>query len=127
MKKGQVGVEFIFTIGIIILIFLVMYAFTINRNTELERSRVELNKENTCLLVSSLITSAFVNGENIMIDVDVDNNFTINLTHLDKDYKNLNVEDVKCLLGVNNVESVSIKSGLIRIQSQNNTISVENV
>ncbi len=69
-----------FTIGIIFFIFIVMFAFVINRNEELVDSKTEIGERSTCLLISSLISSAFVAGDGIIINANIGYNVTINST-----------------------------------------------
>lgn len=99
----------------------------IDRNKELTDSEIRLNKDRTCLLISSLLTSAFVNGDGIIIDASIDYNASINFTDITGNYKRLNVENSYCLLSVNTVPNARLREGNIRIQNQNNYIDIENV
>ena len=126
MRKSQISLEFMFTIGIIFFIFLVIFAFVINRNEELALSKTEIGERSTCLLISSLISSAFVAGDGVIINVSIDYNATINYTG-DTDYKGLRVEGSGCLLPVNTLTDAKLKEGIIRIENKNNYIEIDNV
>ena len=63
MKKAQVSTEFLFAIGAVFFIFLMIFGFMFNRGMELRESEEKINEINTCLLVSTLMTSAFVAGD----------------------------------------------------------------
>lgn len=115
-----------FAIGIIFFIFLVIFGFVINRNKELSDSWIEVNKRSTCLLVSSLISSAFVNGDGVVINASIDYNASINYTGA-TNYKGLNVEGSGCLLSVNTLSNAKLRKGVIRIENQNNYIDIDNV
>ena len=126
MGRSQISIEFIFTIGIILFIFIVIFAFVINRNKELVDSKTEIEERSTCLLISSLISSAFVAGDGVIINVSIDYNATINYTG-STDYKGLTVEGSGCLLPVNTLTDAKLKEGIIRIENKNNYIEIDNV
>lgn len=116
-----------FVIGMIFFIFLIILGFVINRNQELSDSWIEVNKRSTCLLVSSLISSAFVNGDGVVINVSIDYNASINYTGV-TNYKGLNVEGSGCLLAVNTLTNAKLRKGVIRIENQgDNYIDIDNV
>ena len=124
MRKSQISLEFMFAIGIIFFIFLIIFAFMFNRNMELRKSETEINKRNTCLLISSLITSAFVNGDGVIIDTSIDYNVSIEGT----DFKEMDVENkTYCLLAINTVYNERLKKGAIEIKNTNNDIEIDNV
>ena len=99
----------------------------VNRNNELIESKTILNKDRTCLLISSLLTSAFVNGDGILINFSIDYNATINVTDIGSSYKGLDVEDNYCFLPIHNAPNIKLEKGLIKIQNQNNQVDIENV
>jgi hypothetical protein len=124
MKKSQASIGFLFAIGIIIFIFLMVFAFTFNRDMELRDSKVEINKRNTCLLVSSLITSAFISGEGVIIDTSIEYNVSIEGT----DFKEMDVENkTYCLLAIDTVHNERLEKGAIEIKNTNNDIDIKNV
>ena len=105
MKKSQASIEMLFAIGIIVFVFLMVFAFTFNRNIELRDSEIKINKKSTCLLVSSLITSAFISGEGVIIDTPIDYNASIDAS---ADFEELNIENsTYCLLAVHTLPNVN--------------------
>ena len=127
MKKSQISLEFMFSIGIIFFVFLVIFAFVIDRNKELSDSTKELNKRNDCLLISSLLSSAIVAGDGIIINASIGYNASINYTNPGSNYKELDVEGSGCRLAVHTVSNARLKKGVIRIENGNNYMDIENV
>lgn len=127
MRKGQVSVEFMFAFGIILFIFLIILGFTNNRNIEITETTTKLDKDNTCLLISSLLTSAFVSGDGIIMNTSIDYNATINVTDINSSYQGLDVEDSYCFLSVQNVPNIKLIKGVIEIKNQDGDIGIENV
>ncbi|MBW2989813.1 hypothetical protein KY358_05860 [Candidatus Woesearchaeota archaeon] len=126
MKKSQVSMEFLFAIGIIFFVFLLVLGFTVSRSKELSDSEEELSRREECLLISSLITSAFVSGDGTAINVSLSYNSTINTTGRSFSYKEVDVEGVRCLLQANDVPTVRLKPGNARIENRNGYIDIEN-
>lgn len=127
MGKSQVSVEFMFAVGIIFVIFLAISLFVIDRNYELGESEIELDKRNTCLLVSSLLSSAFVNGDGIIIEQPISHNATINKTHVNGTYKAVDCDKGYNLLAIRDVRSIKLIKGTVRIENKDGYIDIENV
>ena len=96
-----------------------------SRNQELGDSRREINKGNTCLLISSLITSAFINWDGVIINESID--YNVNVSEISPAYKELNVEGYYCLLAIHTVPNAQLSKGKIKIENQNNYIDLQNV
>ena len=116
-----------FAIGIVFLIFLVLFGFVVSRSTELSKSEVEMEKINTCLLVSSLITSAFTGGNGVVVNVTIDYDVNINITDAGFGYKGIDVDGVYCLVPVHNTPNVRLEKGIVEIKNQNNYINLRNI
>lgn len=127
MKKSQVSIEFIFAFGIILFIFLIMLVFVVDKKHEISESEIILNKENTCLLISSLITSVFIDGDSTTINVSVDYNITISNKNNNTKNKILDVEGIYCFLPIEDIPKTSLTKGIIEIQNQDNYIDIKNV
>ena len=127
MKKAQISIEFIFAFGIILLMFLIMLGFVVDKRHEISESETQLNKENTCLLISSLITSAFIDGDSTIINVSIDYNITINTTNNNTNDKTLDVEGIYCFLPIKDIPKVALTKGTIKIENQDNYIDIKNV
>ncbi len=107
--------------------FLIMLGFVVDKRHEISESETQLNKENTCLLISSLITSAFVNGDSTIINVSIDYNITINTTNNNTNDKTLDVEGIYCFLPIKDIPKVALTKGTIKIENQDNHIDIKNV
>lgn len=97
--------------------------FTFNRRIELRNTETQINKRDTCLLISSLMTSAFIAGDGVIINVSI--NYKANITAVD--YKELNVEGMNCWLSVHYVPTAKLSKGWIEIKNTNNYIDIKNV
>ena len=104
-----------------------MFGFMADRNRDLIESKKELNKDRTCLLLSSLLTSAFVNGGGLVVNFSISYNATINATDLGSSYKGLDVGDSYCLLPINTVPNKELEKGTIEIENLGNSITIKNV
>ncbi|MBI2672272.1 hypothetical protein HYX16_05035 [Candidatus Woesearchaeota archaeon] len=62
-KKGQVSTEFVFSIGIILLMFLTIATFSVDRNTILNKLYDSVKQKNECLRISNIINSVYVGGD----------------------------------------------------------------
>ena len=127
IKKAQISIEFIFAFGIILLMFLIILGFVVDKRHEIVESEIQLNKENTCLLISSLITSAFVNGDSTIINISIDYNVTIDRINNNTNYKDINVEGIYCFLPIKDISRVTLTKGTIKIENQDNHIDIKNV
>ena len=129
MKKAQVSTEFLFSIGMILFLFLIIFAFTFNRRMELRESEIEVDKRNTCLLVSSLMTSAFVNGDGVIINETIGYNSNVSMG-IGSRYKELTVEGISCLMAVPSppdTPTPKLHKGEIKIENTNNAILIKDV
>ena len=127
MDKSQVSLEFLFAVGVIFFVFLIIFGFMINRNIELSNSIIDIEKDNDCLFVSSLMTSAFVAGSGVVINHSISYKANISLTNLNVAYKGLNVDGSYCFLSVHTVPSEKLQKGNVRMENRNGYVDIENV
>ena len=66
--KGQVAIEGMMSIGIILLLFLIIFAFTFERRVELIKTENYLNKRQECLKFSNLISSVYTAGDGTIMN-----------------------------------------------------------
>lgn len=104
-----------------------MLVFVVDKKHEISESEIILNKENTCLLISSLITSVFIDGDSTTINVSVDYNITISNKNNNTKNKILDVEGIYCFLPIEDIPKTSLTKGIIEIQNQDNYIDIKNV
>lgn len=68
-RKAQISIEFLFALGIILLLFLVLFAFWFEKNIEVKKTGDYLEKKNECTRVASLLSSAFIGGDGTKIKI----------------------------------------------------------
>ena len=64
MKKGQATIEFIFTTGMMVFIFIVILIVIFNRSIELNKISTETKQRDDCLRLANVITYSFLTGNN---------------------------------------------------------------
>lgn len=72
-KKGQIGMEAIISIGILVFLFLILYVFVLEKGTELRVTEDHLEKRSECLEFSNLISLVFVAGDGATINTSIEN------------------------------------------------------
>jgi len=115
--KGQVGVELIISISIILVIFLGFFFFYTSKNSDIINEGKNLNKRNECFKISSLIGQAISVGDGTIIRTSTKYNLTINNGLI-------YVEDISCVYTGN--VSASNLSESFRIINNNSIISFKN-
>ena len=63
MKKSQISMEFMFTIGIVFFIFLIVLFFTFERRTDLRETEDILKLKNECYKISNFISAVYAGGD----------------------------------------------------------------
>jgi len=122
-KKSQIGIEFMVAFGALMISFIIILGFVVNKRLDLEESKEEIKKINSCYTLSALITSAQINQDTIFIDTKLYFNVTINGTT----YKEMLIDPIRCLPTIQSVDNVRLKKGNIRIQANDNQIIITNV
>lgn len=126
MKKAQISIEFLFAIGMVFFIFLIILGFTFSRSIEVRESEEKIDEINTCLLVSALITSAFVAGDGVIVNETIGHELNITGSSY---YKELDVvnSSIFCLLAIRDISNRRLQKGVIKIENINNYIEVDDV
>ncbi|MEK6973622.1 MAG: hypothetical protein AABW41_00010 [Nanoarchaeota archaeon] len=62
IKKSQVGFEFLLIIGVVLLIFVLFFAFTFDRNADLRKLQDSVDEKKECIRLSNLISGVYKNG-----------------------------------------------------------------
>jgi len=70
MRKSQISIEFLFSIGIIVFIFLIILAFIMGRQADVRDNQSFINRQNECLKISSLLTSISEGGDGTAVQVN---------------------------------------------------------
>ena len=69
MKKAQASIEFMFAIGALILIFLIVFYFVFERRIELNNSEDILADKDECHKLAGMITMAFIAEANHTFEI----------------------------------------------------------
>ena len=101
-----------------------LFGFMFNRSVELRKAEDRISRDYTCFLISSLMTSAFITGDGVIINTTIDYNATINSTVSPPD---ISVGDINCLPSDYNVPTERLDKGIIKIENTNNEIDIDNV
>lgn len=78
MKKSQISVELLFAVGFVVLIFIILLAFTMERRYEVSKTEITLNEKAECYKLSNLISGVFNSGtgtgmtENLKYNAEID-------------------------------------------------------
>ncbi len=123
MKKAQVSIEFIFVIGMLFFIFLLILAFVFDKNLDVNESKKIIETKSDCTKLADLIINAFLSGNTTKIQSKLSYNATIS-----SNSRVILVEDyVQCTLPINQVNATTLLKGDILIENKNNFIYVKNV
>jgi uncharacterized protein (UPF0333 family) len=78
MKKAQVSLEFMFAIGLIVLIFLLIFYFTFERRMEINKTEKILADKEECNKLADVITMAYITQSNHTFKLE--KNATVSVT-----------------------------------------------
>lgn len=78
MRKAQVSLEFIFAIGLIVFIFLLIFYFTFERRMEINQTEKILADKEECNKLVDIITMAYITQSNYTFKLE--KNATISVT-----------------------------------------------
>ncbi|MFH1065378.1 MAG: hypothetical protein V1734_02625 [Nanoarchaeota archaeon] len=70
MKKAQASIEFMFAIGALIMLFLIVFYFVFERRVELNNAENILADKDECHKLAGIITMAFVSGANHTFEIE---------------------------------------------------------
>lgn len=120
MKRGQLSLEFMFGIGMLMIIIITVLVFTSQKNKEIADSKLYLNQQQDCFKFSDLITSVYTGGDGNVAETRTDYYITVypeNIIYVDN--------NVLCsYVGKSQYYNVT---GQLRIENKNNNIIIENV
>ncbi len=71
MKKAQISYEAIFTFGIVLLLFVIVLALTVNKEIDASNTKVFLDDRKECLKLSNEIFSVYMLGDNAVSNVNL--------------------------------------------------------
>jgi len=124
MKKGQAAMEWLFAIGAVFLIFLLLLGFSFDKRVEVIKTERFTNLRDECLKVSELIMSNFIGGNGTQIQSQLFYNVSI-----DPDNGLIIVGDkdiVTCTVPINQITEVILEEGLIILENRGDFINLVN-
>lgn len=130
-KKSQVSLEFLFALGIVLFVFILILAFNFQRKIDLRDLNDYVELKSDCFKLSNSITSAYISGEGFNLTTKIEYNASV---FADDKIANFESDDVsvQCSFPINHVtnttkKNFNLKKGSINIQNVNNTVVVKNV
>jgi hypothetical protein len=105
-KKGQASMEAMIAIGVLFVIFFVMFMFYNQKNIDLNNTEIELTAKSECFKLSLAINNIFSLGENSQITLNLKNNITV-----EPEQKRIESESATCTIITNQVSDQSVLTG----------------
>ncbi|MBU2638020.1 MAG: hypothetical protein KJ955_03540 [Nanoarchaeota archaeon] len=126
MKKAQVSMEFLFAIGLIFFIFLIVLFFTFERRAELQEAERIIADKDECHKLAGIISMAFVTKSNHTFMLK--ENATISAS---AQVISVGESNFPCTFPVKRVsgetENVfTLSKGLVNVNYANSTVAVKN-
>jgi hypothetical protein len=129
-KKGQVSIEALMAIAILLILFIGIYAIYFTKSQELNLAQKEIKEKEDCTKIANLLTNTFILGENTIFITKTANNLTI-----EPQNKKIYSENSFCTLVTNQVynddsflnQTFTIEKGNIRIENKERRVIVANV
>ena len=63
MKKGQIGVEIMYAVGVLLVIFIILSAIAFDRRIDIRDARDTIMKKNDCYMIANKLNSVAALGE----------------------------------------------------------------
>ena len=123
MKKAQASTEFIFVVGFLALIFLILVSVVLERRIDVLRTERFIEGKTECIKLSNMITKAFTN-EGIVIQEKI--RFNASIIPEAKIISIKNREEIFCTTLITNVSQIELAAGSIKIENKNGFIEVKN-
>jgi len=130
-KKSQASLEFLFAIGIVLFIFILILAFNLERKNEVRKLNDKIALQSECFKLSSSITSAYIAGEGFNLTTKIKYNATVFADDRIASFEYEGIH-VYCSFPINSVTNSTTKNfeiikGDINIQNINQTVVIKNV
>lgn len=129
MKRSQIGVELIFVIGFVIVVFIILLGFTMNRKHDISETEIFLKEKEECYKLSNMISGVHTSGigTGIIMDLKYD-------AEIDTGEGSIFVGEEKffCTFPISAVTTDPIESnfnlnkGSITINNTNGTVVIKN-
>ena len=118
MKKSQANIELLYSLGTILILFLIITLISFDKNTEIKKTRDFVEKRNDCLKIANFILETFINNLNITASISY--NLSIIPTQ-----RLIYVQDVPCTIPINRVNAASLGKGSISFYKQDDKVFIK--
>lgn len=130
-RKSQVAIEFMFAVGVVLLIFISILAINLNRKMAVRSLDNQINMRSECLKLSSSITSAYIADTGLNLTTKLKYNASVFADDriISLEYEGINVY---CSFPLNMVSdstarNFELEKGDISIQNIDKTVVIKNV
>lgn len=127
-KKGQVSVEILYAIGVMLVIFLILNGVAFNRRQELQRNSDYFLKRDACMKISDVLVGAYTSGDGSQIEFSVLQNttvFSVGLVLISDDVRTQNTIEATCTFNGNTSKtSYNIKGTLYKVVNSKNVLDI---
>lgn len=128
--KSQVSLEFLFTIGIVLLVFILLVMFNFERQVDVSNLNSYVYLKSECFKLSSSITNAYVAGQGVNLTARIDYDAYIFAEDMTINFRENDI-DVYCSFPLSRVTNSTasnfyLRKGMINIQNINQTVVVKN-
>ena len=124
MKKAQVSIEWMMAIGIIFMIFILIYGISIDKRRDIVKSENYIGLKNECYKLAEGITSAFLNGNGTSIYVEIV--YDAETDSVNRLIGINGVEYVTCSIPFNQFTATDLNAGTVKLYNQGGFISIAN-
>ena len=81
-RKGQISIEIMYSVGVLLMIFILLTAMTFSKKIDVERTRDTVAKKNDCNKISSAINRVLALGNNYEANFKTIHHFDVYTTEL---------------------------------------------
>jgi hypothetical protein len=129
-KKGQIGIEIMYSIGVLLAIFILLTSVTFERRISVEKSREMIDKKNDCVMVSDKLISITSLGDGYSTQFKTLHNLDIYANGLIVigDFESVDEKEIEILCqytGKLNQTSYENLTGSYNIIGENGVIRIE--
>ncbi|MFH1592349.1 MAG: hypothetical protein ABIB47_03205 [Candidatus Woesearchaeota archaeon] len=124
MKKAQISIEWLFAIGTLFLVFLLVLGFSFDKKIEVMKTEKYIGLRGECLKLSEIIVSTFLSGNGTEIQTQISYNASI-----DPNNQLITIEDVDlvtCTIPINRTSNVDLEEGLVILSNVGDYVDLEN-
>ncbi|MDP2909319.1 MAG: hypothetical protein Q8N77_05940 [Nanoarchaeota archaeon] len=126
MKKAQVSLEFMFAIGLIVFIFLLIFYFTFERRAEISETEKILADKEECYKLADMITMAYITQSNYTFKLEKAARISTTSQAI-----SVGETDYPCTLPINRTknqagDTFELSSGNVNVNYANGLVEVKN-